>query len=742
MAPRSQYRKIALGLWLLATTAAAQERAGEATVGFQHFYLANGSRSVANAFGLTLGFRQFLPDTGIVSLSLAPALSDGRFRTGDTFVELKRFPWLRQYWTFRAGDFRMPGELPKVLFNNLFYPEISGRGAWVEATHGGRTMGFLYGSATIQAGMRVPLRMETPQKMAGVYFRQSVGERLVLGARLLALTTDLEKLKTTPFLAAAENSFQSARTATIDALYTMSGPLKWYGELAMSQSSRPSGPLSFTGGPVYETPRFSLRANYVYQSESFLPLLGYNVGDRKGPYAEVKVRPLKWLDLNGGVSDYTNNVARDPRRPTFRSTMETAGGSLQLPSRVSLSGQWSSMKLAVRKSDDVPFENTANEQIQLTLAKPIGRHSLRLAAREFQQRSQIGTERQRTLEVADTFQYRVFSIGGEVRAQQMNAQQSKMSVFVRGNGQINLKRFSAFANIETGNDLANRTLFATSATNTTVLGGAVRLGQDSDFSVEAFRSNLVTALTPQNVFVLQGQGVYVPVVLSALNQWSLYFRMTKRLQWGKPLPPGAGFLGGAGSPSIQLKGSIEGFVSAGEGRWAEGIPVALEGGPTVLTGANGRFRFEGIGEGQRRVSIAMNELPADYDPGTKIESSVLVRPGKLSRVDLDVISVGYAVHGIVRGPPDTAMGTIVLKLMPSDRYTTPDNSGKFSFYNVREGSYEIVIAVETLPAYAVLKSPARTPIFVGPASGAPPVQFEFDVRPPAKPVRKVILLGN
>lgn len=79
MAPRPQYRKIALGLWLLATTAAAQERAGEATVGFQHFYLANGSRSVANAFGLTLGFRQFIPDTGIVSLSLAPALSDGRF---------------------------------------------------------------------------------------------------------------------------------------------------------------------------------------------------------------------------------------------------------------------------------------------------------------------------------------------------------------------------------------------------------------------------------------------------------------------------------------------------------------------------------------------------------------------------------------------------------------------------------------------------------------------------------------
>jgi hypothetical protein len=134
---------VAFGCSCITIATNAQDRTGEAEVGFQQFL---NSQRVSNALGLTLGYREFIPDTGILSISLAPAAANGRFRAGESFVELKRFPWLGNYWTFRAGDFRIPGRLTDVQFSNLFYPEITGRGAWVEATHGGRTVGFFAGA--------------------------------------------------------------------------------------------------------------------------------------------------------------------------------------------------------------------------------------------------------------------------------------------------------------------------------------------------------------------------------------------------------------------------------------------------------------------------------------------------------------------------------------------------------------------------------------------------------------------
>ncbi len=142
-----------IALWLsLAAMGFAQERAGEAQLGFQQYYLTNGSQRVSNAMGLTLGFRELFPRIGVVTVNLAPATNNGRFQTGTSFGELKQLPWLGQYWTFRGGDFRLAGRLIEVPFNNLFYPDIAGRGGLIEATHGGRTVGAFYGSGTLQSG--------------------------------------------------------------------------------------------------------------------------------------------------------------------------------------------------------------------------------------------------------------------------------------------------------------------------------------------------------------------------------------------------------------------------------------------------------------------------------------------------------------------------------------------------------------------------------------------------------------
>src|SRR5260370_20606516 len=106
-----------------------------------------------------------------------------------------------EYWTLRGGDFRLPGRLLEVPFNNLYYPEITGRGVSIEASHGGRTFGFLFGAETLQAGVRGSPLLQAPQTMGGADFPPKVGARPPLGARALPLSDDLSAIRQTPYLA-------------------------------------------------------------------------------------------------------------------------------------------------------------------------------------------------------------------------------------------------------------------------------------------------------------------------------------------------------------------------------------------------------------------------------------------------------------------------------------------------------------------------------------------------------------
>ena len=215
----------------------AQDGSGQATIGFQQYYLSFGSQPVANISGLTLSFDQFVPNVGLLSGAFAPALSNHRFRTGEDFLRLKGLPWKGQYWTFSAGDFRVPGQLLAVPFTNVFIPEIAGRGGWIEATHGNRTLGFFYGTGTISNTPRVVLRLSVPQRLGGFYFRQKLGTRLLLGARMMQFSNDLTALRKLSSLLTQSN-LKSATTLSVDSMYTLAGPLKLYGEVAWSMAQR------------------------------------------------------------------------------------------------------------------------------------------------------------------------------------------------------------------------------------------------------------------------------------------------------------------------------------------------------------------------------------------------------------------------------------------------------------------------------------------------------------------------
>jgi hypothetical protein len=604
-------------------------------------------------------------------------------------------------------------------------------------------MGFFSGTGTIANTPRVVLRLSVPQTLSGFFLRQKVGSRLLLGARLMHFANDLLALSNAPGLLNQGSHLRTATTVSVDALYTVAGPLKWYGEISWSTaeqdiaSAAKQTPVSTLIGPLLESKYLKLRANYTLQSASYFPLLGYYVGDRQGPFGELTLRPFAGVELYASASGYRNNVARNPALPNFRNTSESVGASIQLPGRFSLNGQLTLLDLAVRQNADKPWDRSKNQQQTVTVSRAFARHNLRATARDFRQSSLLSPQRQRSGEIEDTFHVRYLVLGAGVKVQRLIASESRSSLVYRGLAQFNVKGFSAFANIEAGNDLQNRTLLATNAISTTVFGASLNLGKRWEIQGEAYRNNLVTEINPQSIFVLQGQGVFVPGTLAALNQWSVYFRISRKFQWGKDevtADPGQYALA-----RVPLKGLLEGLVverMLDGDRPAEGVPVSLDHGRTVLSDAEGRYRFGDVPEGSHNIALALEQLPADFDPGPNKERMVVVYPSKTARGDLDVIRLAI-IQGKLAGPPNAPLDAVVIRLAPGDRYTTPDRDGNFAFYNLREGDYQVAVDEKTLPEHAALQQPGRVTVTAKPGRVADPVNFRFEVHKPAKPVRTI-----
>ncbi len=74
----------------------------------------------------------------------------------------------------------------------------------------------------------------------------------------------------------------------------------------------------------------------------------------------------------------------------------------------------------------------------------------------------------------------------------------------------------------------------------------------------------------------------------------------------------------------------------------------------------------------------------------------------------------------------------------TERYTTPDSKGNFYFYNFREGDYNLAVDEKTLPEYAVMNTPDHVSVLVRLGQQPKFVDFQFEIRKPGKPVRKIL----
>jgi hypothetical protein len=740
----------------------AQQTAGQAEIAFQGYYLGGSGQPLMNTSGLAVNTSQFIPGLGLLTGSAEGYGSNG-FRTGNMFVGLQGVPLWGWHWDFVGGDFQFSSNLVENPFLNIYTPEIAGRGARIVMRRTDRSYEFFVGEETLLGGPRIPFRVLLPQRVLGADMKQKVGKRWEFGVRYVNLSTSPSALTNFPNYFYTGHDFRSSNRLTFQSSYSFTKHLKFYTEASYGTASTfplsavapqvaPGGqqavslpttpvsqvPFSLLVGPSWVTDKFSLKANYVRQSTTYLPMLGYFVGDRKGPYMEGHYRPAKRVDLYGSASAYSNNLENNPDLPTFHSSGLTTGASIVLPWKFNASASFSTLDYTVRDPARPGEVTSNNRQVNFNLNRPIKRHSLRLSLIDMKLNTNTLPQRQRFLEVEDTFTWKRLVIGGAVREQNSHATENRNTLFFRGSLQTNFKRVSAYGYIEKGNDLVNKSIFSTNSYTSTVAGLGAPLFKGWNLQLEAFRNKLLTELNPENIFLFGGLGLNTQ--LAAFNQWSVFFRITKRFHWGRELPGGTS-LAEYAAEHAPLVGSVQGLVKeqslAGE-RPAAGVPVSLDHYRTAVTDASGRYELLDVPEGLHEVGLDMEQLPTDYEPGPASKARASVEPRAIARADFSVVRL-TSLTGKIVAPAGAPVENVVVRLAGTKLYTTPYQDGSFAFYNLREGEYEVAMDQQTLPEGFLLASPASVHVLASNTKPPAAIGFELKVKPaPEKPVRKIL----
>jgi hypothetical protein len=723
---------------------APAESGGRADLAVQGYYFgANGTLRTLS--GLAAQFQYFFPKTGLITGKLEDYAGEGRWRAGDNVLELRGLVWHDHRWAFTGGDYRVPTGPGDVPFGNVFYPELSLRGAKISASRADREYSLFYGTYTLYAGPRIPFHTSTPQRILGAGFRYHPGHRLEVELRLLRLTTDLNRLAEEEFLFPVGRRLPVIHNASVQVKYRLAEHVRVFGELSASAArGRPASsggtarPASTLFGGAWESEKWSARASFVDQGVLYLPVAGYFSGDRRGPSAELRYRPFRWWEMFGSASRFSNNLERDARVPTFRSATVAGGTSFELPWKLSATAQMTRLRFRSVSQESADGQSTDNRMWSASAGRPIGKQDIRLTIRDIQSRSAAQVIRQRSKELEDILQWKNVVLGGAIRLDSVIHQERRNSVFTRGHAQVRVKRVSVFAEMQYGRDLLNETAFATSAVRSSTAGISAPLPGGWSLQAEAFRSRLTTALNPANIFLLETRGMGFPALLAAFNQWSFFFRLTRSVHWGKPIPDQG--LDRFTAERIPITGAIEGFVYERSRRGrapAAGVPVSLDGQRTAMTDIEGRYHFSDVPEGNHKVGFPADELPAYYDPGVADPGQVLVKSRRTSRVDLEVFPLGQ-LCGTVLAPAGVPVEAVLLRLAPAGRYTTPEADGAFCFYNLREGDYEVQLDPQSLPPGTQLTTTPSLPLTLD--LDAPPASPEFRLEPRVvtKPVRQVL----
>lgn len=725
------------------------EAGGMADVAVQGYYLGGNSQPMTSLSGLNLSFREYLPSFGLFTGNIEGYADSARGRTGDNSVTLHGVPWKGRRWTITGGDFRYRTSLTPVPFTNYSYPEIGVRGARVEMSDGARQFTFFWGEETLQTGPRITFRTPVPQTALGAVVQQSFGSRLRVGVRYLGLASSEKSIERSPLYFPGGSEFRRSDSLSAQATFFAGRGLTLFADggathVAFADTAifPSSSPLSLLTGARWETKRLTITANYGRLTRSALPTVGYYFGDRAGPFAEIRYKVFGTFELFGSALTSHNNLERDPLLPGFSTHALTGGMNVALPGQIGVSGQFT--KVGLRgglASEPSQYDSQSNSQAQVSLTKTLSNHSLMTTVRELDLNGVYIRQKQKSAELQDNMHFSRFTFGGAARFQQESGSgRLQNSVSVRVSAQARFRTFSAYGQFETGNDLINKTLFATNTVRTLVAGTSISIAHDWSLQAEMFRTNLLSTLNAANILVLQTQGENVSDILNNFNQWSLLVKLNHHTHWGAPLPE-------AMTDSLinrVVYGAVEGYVydSATGSHGVAGISISLDRSRTRATDGNGHYRFDDVPEGGHAIALNMDELPADFSPGPAPPASIPVKPRAIARVDLRVVTSGSSIRGAVQGLALEDRGIarledVVINLAPGSSYTTCDGGGEFAFYNLTPGQYRLSIDLSTLPEGYVPDSEVEAAADLGGQNEAPVVVFRIRKHVEELPVRKV-----
>ena len=268
-----------------------------------------------------------------------------------------------------------------------------------------------------------------------------------------------------------------------------------------------------------------LKANYVYQGLSYLPLAGYFLGDRRGPYGEFRYKASKRLELVGNTARYVNNLEHDPARPLVENDSTTLGATLSLPAKLTAGGQMMIVGTQFAYGGSAP-SYLGNRLVTASLVRPIKQHNVKLSMRQVTWMASGSRPLTESWpEIEDTFNSKKVTAVAAIRLQRRAIWLPEAPAF-RGAIDVRLARITAHADVDTAN-LQPSTVPSSNAIQTTTVRASTLLGKGWKFEIQSSRMRL-TALP--NVLTAAAP---VPVPQLLYEQGTVLVRFTKQLNLGQ-----------------------------------------------------------------------------------------------------------------------------------------------------------------------------------------------------------------
>lgn len=735
--------KILFGLALLASTPVnGQESKGVADVSAQGYYSPGTPDAQKATTGVTAHFRYILSG-GMLLEGKAENYAASGLRLTENYLTLRGVAAGAWRLEFSAGDISVPGRQIDIMTPQVYTPFYRLRGAQVQGLRGRLGWKAYTGLVTFLEGPRLPFSILGPQGRSGGGITWKASESLEFAGQTDTISTSPETGTDRPYLLQPGRRFARTVQTSGMASWKPRKGLSLFSEVALTYGSpmeattqKPS-PWNALSVADYDGGRYALRGSYFRQSAGYMPVAGYYSGDRGGGAMEGRARPWKRIEFFSSAGKQRNNFENNPAVWTFQTTMANAGVSAEAPGGFSFTAQYSTMSLVSQAPGDERIE-AANRQWMLTGAKSYWNQTTRLSWRKFDMNNSGNASAQGSAEAEQSMRFGRWTASGAVRWSQARFGENRDSVFVRAMVQGTARRATFHAYTELGRDLANQTLFTVNQLQTTVAGISMPVGRSWSVHADVLRTTIATILNPQSAFVLAANGAPVSLALGGLDRLNIFFRVTRHLSWGGPAPQ-SGYAASL-SGVIPVFGAIEGFVRDDEGAAVQSIPVLLDGYRTAYTDERGRYRLPDVMQGQHSIELSPRELPAEYDPASVAGTAIQVRSAKTERLDFQLVRL-LALHGQVLAPPNSKLDEIVIRLQSGNRVTTPDQEGRFAFYNLPAGEYTVVIDESTLPSDRRLSGEGSLRVSL--RRGEEPVEaiFGLEAVTASKPVRRIDLGG-